>query len=865
MNGSILDWPAAASSGAKRAGGKGWQLGMLHRYGVAVPEGFTVAVEAAAGRRPGDAVPDALAEALTTELAQRGWLDAPLAVRSSAPMEDSQAASFAGIYKSCLNVRGPDALTSAVQTVWDSLWTPQALAYRQRVGAEETDAGMAVVVMPLLPAVAAGIAFTCDPVTGRMDRMLIHANWGLGESLVSGQIEGDEYRLHIDPRTDGLSLIDSRVGEKRRFTQVLPDGGTALTQTCDERAGRAVLSEEQVVNLAERVRDAAAALDFAHNGYDLEWVFDGQRFWIVQARPITARARWTYAAIADQPVYWSRGNTSEILPAPVSAADWRLFQTMVGRMLTRGYELAGYPVLPGALRARLSHGRLYLQASLMQWEGFDALGIAPATLNQLMGGRQGQITVPSLDLGTRWARVKRLLRYLRNATRERRGADAAIATARARARAWADASLPTEPTALAGRLRTQWAALHGADDLFFLQGSGGGTLFNLLQLIEKHCPGEGNALTAALMAGGAPSVTAQQGHALLALAKTAAGDTAALAWLRSPGRVGARWAQALPESSAFRQGFADFLARYGHRGVYETYLRNPSWREAPDYLLDSVLNLLESDPAAVADRQRHVVGDAWARVRRALPLWARPLLGKLVKTSVTECNQREAARSALVAGLKALRRTLLAVGERFTGADGLDRADDVFNLTEAEVIALCEGRLAPVAAGHRAADRCRQLAQWTQEREPAVIVEGAEATASSTASDQGGDSTADTWQGTAVSAGHARGRVRIAHRPEDGLAMEAGDILVAPSTDPAWTPLFLKAGGLILETGGYLSHGAIVAREFGIPAVANLPGILDQLAEGESVEVDGRRGVIRVSHMAPSENLMRPNPPGTSR
>jgi pyruvate,water dikinase len=348
------------------------------------------------------------------------------------------------------------------------------------------------------------------------------------------------------------------------------------------------------------------------------------------------------------------------------------------------------------------------------------------------------------------------------------------------------------------------------------------------------------------MAGGEPSVTATQAYDLMELARIAAGDAQALIWLRRPDRIGANWPRELAEDSPFRRAFAAFLQHYGHRGVYETYLRNPRWREAPDYLLDSVVNLIGGDPAVLRKRQQQAAADAWRRLRKDLPFWLRPVVAKLVKISNIESNHREAARSALIAYLDVLRRGALTLGQRFTGPGGLDRSDDIFNLTAPEVFALAEGQLSAAAAARRAAQRRRQLEVWAREAEPAVLIEhGDAASTSTTVPASVDDGEGDVWRGTAVGSGRARGKVCIARSPADGLAMAAGDVLVAPSTDPAWTPLFLKAGALIMETGGYLSHGAIVAREFGIPAVVNLPGILDQLHDGEPVEVDGSQGLVR--------------------
>jgi pyruvate,water dikinase len=390
------------------------------------------------------------------------------------------------------------------------------------------------------------------------------------------------------------------------------------------------------------------------------------------------------------------------------------------------------------------------------------------------------------------------------------------------------------------------ATLLGADTLMFLQGSSGGTLFHLMEMLNKHYPGEGYALIAALMAGGEPSVTARQSYDLFDLSRIAAGDATALAWLRQPDRNSRAWQRELPAESQFRQAFANFLQRYGHRAVYETYLRNPRWREAPDYLFDCIAGLIGSDPAALRRRQQQTASDTWQRLRRGLPWWKRAIVAKLLKSATAEFNHREAARSALMAYQEGLRRMLLALGQRMSGAGGLEQADDIFNLTMPEILALAEGRLAPIAAARRATERRAQLAQWAQEREPDLVTEHHEAAGRAAGSTTSATSTGTAeWQGTVVGGGCSRGRAHIAHTPADGLAMAAGDVLVAPSTDPAWTPLFLKAGALVMETGGYLSHGAIVAREFGIPAVVNLPGILQQLQQHEWIEVDGNGGRVR--------------------
>ncbi|WP_447919551.1 PEP/pyruvate-binding domain-containing protein [Achromobacter aegrifaciens] len=855
MTAAVLDWAGAALAGPQAAGGKGWQLGRMAQLGVPVPDGFVLSAQAGLNREPGQEVPPAVARALSDELAARGWLERPLALRSSAPQEDSTGASFAGIHLSCLNVRGADAAIDAVRQIWDSAWTPQACAYRQKLGLDAT--GMAVVVMPLLDAVASGIAFTIDPVSGRHDEMILHANWGLGESLVGGEAEGDEYRLREDYLSQTWPLVARRIGAKRHASLPAGGSGTMMAPTPAARAAQAVLTDAQAETLGDIVRDAARALDYAGGGHDIEWVWDGRQFWIVQARPVTAAARHTYPALRTQPAYWSRGNTREVLPQAMSALEWDMGRVMAQRMLTTGFELSGYSTLPGVRLAALFQGRVYLDASVIQWVGYDALGVPPLAMNTLLGGPQPEIAVSPLTLAQRLQHGVRILRYLRREAPLRKQAEHNRPRLFARAQAWLDEPLPASNAALGARLREQFRTVLAADDLFFLQGSGGGALHKLLELVEKACPGEGHALTAAMMAGGEPSVTAAQGYALMALAQLAAADARALAWLRDPGRDSTAWHSALPDGSPFKQAFADFLRQYGHRAVYETYLRNARWREDPGYLLDSVLQLTGADLAALRARQDSAAGQATQRLRAALPLWQRPLAAKLLAGARIEGRQREAARSVLVAYLAAARKSALALGRRFVRPDGLAAADDIFHLTSPELFALAEARLAPAAAGRRAALRRVQLESWAATPDQDVIVEYAEAGATVPAPLARHDPDAtESWRGTPAAGGHARARAFVARTPSEGLAMPAGAILVAPSTDPAWTPLFLRAGALVMEAGGYLSHGAIVAREFGIPALVNVQGILQQVATGDMLEVDASGGVVR--RLAPASGASAP-------
>lgn len=866
----LTNWGEILEAGPARSGGKGWNLARLARYGLPVPEILVIPVEEErawlAGCQPPDlaeasldeeslrrlggfhrqllarAVPDAFHTTLRQALAEKGWLDRPLAVRSSATAEDSALASFAGIHLSRLSLTGLSSVIEGVREVWASRWLPQAVAYRQRAGLAREAVAMGVVITPMVDAVASGIAFTCDPLSGRDDRLVLHAHWGLGETLVAGEARGDEILLAENAHDPGLELLDYRKGDKAVMSLPAPHG-TRRQATPREMAQAAVLNRRQALQLGRLVWNAAIALDFANPYFDLEWAWDGKRFWLVQARPVTARGRHTYPSLVSQPEIWSRGNTCEVTPYPLSVYDWFNSRRLINLMLERAPALAGYPLLPGIQRAGLFNGRLYLNLSLLQWELHDAFGLTPKAINTLTGGHQPEIEVAPPGLMRQVSRLIRLIRFTLASRKFRRRADEIIGSVHGRAKAWRRQALPESEPELLAALREQIRYTRSLTPLFLLQTSSGGSLSMLVDLIDKYLPGEGHALGAAILAGGEPSVTAQQAYDLTDLARIAAEDPVAGAWLEGPRRDD-DWRGALPEKSPFRIAFARFLERYGHRGIYETYFRHPRWREAPGYLFDTIKGLTSLALEALRLQQRSAAEAAWQRVKARLPFWLLPMLKSLTKAATLEVNHREAARSALVALMEPQRRILLEIARRWRERGMEMPAEDIFELALPEIQSLVEGEIPPEGLLARLRERRQQRRAWEELTPDEVILQQADGRQRPQMPETATAPGQRSFQGMAVGTGRTSGALRILRSPAEGARLEPGEVLAAPSTDPSWTPLFLKAGGLIMETGGYLSHGAIVAREFGIPAVVNLPGILEQLNEGERVEVDGHLGRV---------------------
>jgi pyruvate,water dikinase len=859
----LQSWKLILQAGPHKVGGKAWNLARLARYGLMVPAGQVITVDAY--RRwledsklerelltAAQSAQEARAEALVavtcklaeipTGIALEAISGDSMAVRSSAPQEDSTTASFAGIHTSCLNVRGEEAMEQAVRNVWLSLWTPAAVAYRERIGLSHEDADMAVLIMPLIPAKVSGIGFTRDPRSGRDDRMVIHACHGLGESLVSGRTTGDEIILAEDLLDDSLKVMQVSPGEKSVRVDAKPGGGTETHHLPTDNTP--VLSEAESLQLGEQLRLAAFALDYTKPDFDLEWAWDGKRFWLLQARPITAANRCTYPELASQPDIWSRGNTRDVVPDPLSPFDWSASRRLVNAILKEGFQLAGLKLQPGVQRAGLYHGRLYINLSLLQWEGYASVGVMPEAMNRLFGGHQPTIIV-STAIRQRLAQSFNLLRYLIKSPARLRAGRNAVNDVIAIVARWKQQPLPLCNADFANTLRLFSRYGRAAHDLHFLQGAASGSLSFLVDAIDARLSGEGHALAAALMAGGPPSVTAQLGLELAAIAKQAVADPLTRQWLKRRVHDEGDWRK-LPETNPFRQAFTAFLERYGHRGVYETYTRNPRWHEQPDYLLDSLLALAETDLQAQERAQREARNQARRRVKQALPWWKRPLLDFMVRSAKRGSNEREAARSAMIAMMDPLRRVLLALGERWVEAGWLEVRDEIFYLLQHEMLAVLEDTLPGEALAPRITDRRRQFQVWQAEEATDVILQHPDGSKNEQIEHGVADLVdGDCFAGIPVGTGRATGIARILQRPEQGERLGPNEILVAPSTDPAWTPLFLKAGGLVMETGGYLSHGAIVAREFGIPTVVNLPGILQQLHDGELIEVDGGRGTVR--------------------
>jgi pyruvate,water dikinase len=745
----------------------------------------------------------------------------PVAIRSSATAEDSAAASFAGIHASALNVRGMHAILRAILECYASLWTPHALAYRRRLRLTDEQIACAVVLCAMIPAESAGVGFSCDPRTGRRDLVVINAVPGLGDALMTGS---------IDPEGWSVSLAEGRL-------------------SIVGRRGPKALNENQTLQLARLVLRVHWALGDGQDPQDVEWAFDGNRFWVVQARPVTRVPHWTFPGVSHQPVIWSNANVKDVIPGMPSVLGWNIVLVAVPMLLFGLVEVTGYHPPPGIEIIRLFAGRAYFNLTAIQWMYYDGFGVVPAQTNRLLGGRQPEISLPSSNCPRPMLWLFRHFRGLRVALallplprQLPREMAHYIAVAR-QFKALDRGRLPNqELSRLFRRVSVESAPFAPR---FCLASAAAGAWTTVLQgVLERLFPGRGAAMLNALSADSGNVTSAEHGYRLYEIATIARADPDARVYLDNEDADPHGWRN-LPHPSPFRAAFERFLEEFGHRAIYEAEISNPRWNDDPSFLLDMVRRQLEGSP--LPDRRaaaRIVRLNAEAELRHRTWLF-RPLVHWLLIRHRPGSALREAAKSMIVALFEPVRLVAMEVGRRLVAAGHLDVPEQVFDLAYPDIEAFLLGEWDGSGARARSGDVKARRRAWIAESPPEVIVIAPDGVTLPSAlppivNREG------PLVGVGVAAGRASGQARVIQHPREGHRLEDGEVLVAPSTDPGWTPLFLRATAIVMETGGYLSHGAIVAREYGIPAVVNIPGLLERIRDGQRLHVDGDAGTVKV-------------------
>jgi phosphohistidine swiveling domain-containing protein len=885
----VLPLSAIDASLLPLVGGKAANLGELLRAGLPVPDGFcvtTAAYELASQQasleqllhelamtQPGDtarlehyaaaaraallavSIPTPIVEAIRE--AYRESL--PVAVRSSATAEDLPFASFAGQQETYLNVIGLEALLDAVRRCWASLWTDRAVSYRVSNHIDPLTVRLAVVVEHMVNAAVAGVLFTANPLTGRRHQAVIDANPGLGEAVVSGAVNPD----HFVVNAASGEIVERRLGEKQVLIRALSGGGTERVESA-EQSKLSSLTGEQIIALAKLGMQVETRFGTPQ---DIEWAIDDEgKLWLVQSRPITT----LYPLPDNAPdtdnvlrVYFSLNVFQGVYRplTPMGIAGLRLFGSMIAGL----FHLAPRDPLRGPSILVEAGGRLFLDVTSTLRTAIGRkflLGAARIGEARSVALFQQLTTDPRLSLVPTpcW----RLIRAFGSLLSETRAPIYII-----QALLW-----PSTVQKRIGKVRALLQSLNDeaakdlaqdtadlADRLTAFEQLLQGRVKSVLRIIPPMMvSGLGSyALSGRLLKDiatpdemqivlrGLPhNPTTEMDLELWALAQRVQADAVAAQAVNNtpPDRLAQQYREGILPPT-LQQGLGEFLHAYGHRGVAEIDLGLPRWSEDSTHILGVLANYLQlKDPDLAPDVQFHrgaqeaeaMVATLTRRARRKG--WLRgALVGFFLKRARALAGIREVPKFCLVLLLAYIRRSLLPVGKAMEQGGWLEYAGDIFFITLSEARAALKGEDMRQVIRERRASYDHELQRRHIPR--VLLSDGTEPTVAS----QPGSLAEGTLKGFPASPGIVTAQAHVILDPT-GARLEPGEILVAPSTDPGWTPLFLTASGLVMEMGGSMSHGAVVAREYGIPAVVGVTGAVERITTGQKITVDGSQGTV---------------------
>lgn len=783
-----------------RAGGKALGLAKLHKHGLRVPDGFVLL-----GAKKGQ-LPDGWAAAYAA-------LGGPVAVRSSSAAEDGAEASFAGQYETYLNVEGEAAVREAVEACLGSADAARARAYRGAMQKGDGDT-MAVVIQRMLRPRAAGVLFTVDPVTRSSEHVVVEAIPGLGDALVSGRARADRFLLNRDGSLRSREL--------------------AGAEPClDATALQALL------------RDALHAETRFGHPLDLEWAIDeAGALHFLQARPITTldlpgHDEFDTPLPAGQVQTFTTYNISEVLPGATSPLTWSVAGQGLDRAMLELFVGYGVPrsELESMPMVATFSGRPFLNMRPMYALGRYVAGASKEGADYSVAGH----VLPDVPIdppAPGFVRLRKGIGYFRKLLRA--GENFA---AFARATAGQEIPRSDDPRVLYEHLGR---AVEGitAGMLIHLQTSSlsGAMHAVLLNVLSSGKPATSehhsiaSALLASLAVSGAEKTSLALPQAFERLATTIAEDTATAAHFRTlPLEEALSFLQTgAPEK--IRAAFRSFLADHGHRCVLEIELHQADWEEDPRPLLLSLQRVVAGPRRTEPKRG----GDADA-ILGAMPALKRLAVTKLMQKNREGVVLRERSKSHLIRMIRKLRRAYLAFAELLVAAGTLPDKDLLFFMTHSELGRLVQAK--DPALIRRALHRRRLHPQRMAIEFPNVSVgKPVPLTPDAGAAT---DAKGEVLHGTPVSRGVVVGRARVARTLAEADGIEPGEILVVAYTDVGWAPYFIHAAALATEIGGTLSHGAVVAREYGLPAVVNLPGITRRFRTGDLLRLDGTTGEVR--------------------
>jgi len=774
-----------------------------------------------------------VAEVWETLHRQAGTEERRWALRSSATNEDMDRASAAGLYRSVLGA-GQARLGEAITDIWASAWDERVVNYLLASGHADVAPAMAIVIQPLLDASVAGVATSIHPVTGRDSHVTINAVRGLGPPLVDGSVSPDQYVVETTAGQPSR-VIRRAVGQQRERLAVTA-GGLAMEPVPSGERDRPTLSDQQLCDVTALTKRIEQAFQ---RPMDVEWAIDRDRLWALQARPMTA-VRATVDHLTNEDCEWSRANFKETMPDVPSPMGLSFLERFMEEYILSHYRRLGCRIPRGLSSVRLHAGRPYLNVTLFHVL-VGQLGGDPRLNPEQMGGDPVRWAPSVQPLGwpallrAGWLMVRELRRVLKSSAAsfaEMKELGFRYSRERVRLLSLEDAR---------DRLDELGRWLDSREVTFGIAAGAGQCLQTFNRMLPRWLGADWRRLLNESLQGQGTVISAQQILRIADLVELARQDTVVHDIFRN-GWGGGGVRESL-QGSAFLAAFDRYLTDYGHRAVGESDIMSARLADQPEVLLQVIKTQLDgarTTPDELTRRQRAARVQALATIRRRLgwrvdrwlvfQWWYRRLCRFFAL--------REANRHHLMWYSLAARHLLLHVGELFAERGVFSLPEDIFFLRLQELEALDDASTEQWAAMIRT--RRAEREQWSSKPAPDAMCgwEDVRELLPQQTSDR-------LLRGIPLSSGIVSGPVRFVRATGDWSHVRSGDIIVAEVIDPGMAPLFGIAGGLIVEMGGTLSHGAIIAREYGLPAIANVSRAMSLLSENDHVTMDAALGVVK--------------------
>ncbi|MBS3787333.1 hypothetical protein KGY79_03955 [Candidatus Bipolaricaulota bacterium] len=750
-------------------------------------------------------------------------------VRSSGTMEDSPVTSFAGQYDSFLNVKGKEGLNKYIKLCWASLWNARALSYRLKEKIDNNKLAHGVIIQKLIRAEKSGVLFTVNPLNNRRDQVLINSSWGLGETLVSGNVTPDQWIVDKKER----KILKEKIAVKEKMS-VLKDKGTKLVNVPVRKRKQPSLDHNEVYKLLELVEKAE---DFFDLPQDIEWACRDNEFYLVQSRPITTLFPKLEPEDSDGKlrIYINFLLIDKVIPEPLTPIGEDIWKKLLQNILPMSW-------------VKSAVGRLFVDTTeisrLERWWG---------------GLRNNPFAMDPLTIETILEVLKRNKAKLEQ---QKKPLIKLIPTLFCvMSPSFFKFLLTSIPKALYGVLSSPEKVVEGAysfgenqvksleqkrrklhtkeEKINFIEKNILPILYfiplkilyyavrspNYLdkakKLINKYLDDASrlNKVKKSLP----HNVTTEMGMELLRIAR----------------KIDQSGGHLSPEGPEIKE----FLNQYGHRTYLEIDPGIPRWKDDPEYIINLLQSYISNKSYNERIKKFHqgkeeaekTIQDITARLKEKGARKDARKVEKLLENYRKTFGVRELPKYIMSKGVRVIREILLEVGEELVAEERLDDKEDIFFVRLKDIKS--EGKLQPLVIQNREAYQ----KELKRNSIPRVVTSTGETIFSVNESEED-----NGYDGIPVSPGVYEGQVKVLETPEDGNQLKKGDILVTKATSPAWTPLFLEIGGLITEMGGPMSHGSVVAREYGIPAIVGIREATTRFKDGQFIRLNGETGKIEI-------------------